>query len=368
MRHYVLWDEAQARLIQYEKETGRQTNFAAACSLLWNEGKSHCGEALPTVDFMDWDFTDLSAFHALLGSMPVDISFFLRSERGFSGPSDEMKESMNVLPIKIASHQEKRLHSHTSFEFLYVLKGAACVWTQGGAVHCAEGTMCILAPQFVHDVNAAPDSEVISLAFWPHSLEAVLRKLLAGENIIMRFFQKCFDPGGPGYVQLRLTPNRLAKRVVACIFAEGYSQERYARELRDGYIEMLITYALRECAEVPAGHERRSGKTGVPMASVLMYLQNHYRTTSLSEVARVFHYEPDYLSRQIKAATGRRYVDLILELKLNEAKRLLRGTDLSMEQIAERAGFHSAVHFSRLFREKEGLPPAAYRKQTVGKG
>ena len=368
MHHYVLWGEVQERLLQYEKDTGRQTNFAGACSSLWEEGRSHCAETLPTVDFMDWDFTDLSAFHALLGSMPVDISFFLRSEQGFSGPSEEMREAMNVLPIKIVSHQQKRLHSHTSFEFLYVLKGAACVWTQGGAVHCSEGTMCILAPQFVHDVNAAPDSEVISLAFWPHSLVTVLQKLLAGENIIMRFFQKCFEPEGPGYVLLHLTPDRLAKRVVACIFAEGYSRERYARELRDGYIEMLMTYALRECAETPGEHSRRSGKTGVPMASVLMYLQNHYRTTSLSETARVFHYEPDYLSRQIKAATGRRYVDLILELKLNEAKRLLRGSGLSMEQIAERAGFHSAVHFSRIFREKEGLPPAAYRKQTVGKG
>ncbi len=368
MRHYVLWGEAQERLVQYEKEHGRPAHFAGALSLLWEEGRSHCAETLPTVDFMDWDFTDLSAFHALLDSMPVDISFFLRSERGFSGPPPEMKEAMNVLPIKIASHQQKRLHSHTSFEFLYVLKGSACVWNQGGAVHCSQGTLCLIAPQFVHDVNAAPDSEVISLAFWRHSLEAVLQKLLAGENIVAQFFQKCFEPQGPGYVLLHLTPDRLVNRVVACIFAEGYSHDLYARELRDGYIEMLMTYALRACAEVPAEPDRRSGRTGVPMASVLMYLQNHYRTTSLSEVAKAFHYEPDYLSRQIKAATGRRYVDLILELKLNEAKRLLRGTDLSMEQIAERAGFHSAVHFSRIFREKEGLPPAAFRKQAVGKG
>lgn len=368
MHHYVLWDEVQARLIQYEKEHGRPVHFAGALSLLWEEGRSHCAGTLPTVDFMDWDFTDLSAFHALLGSMPVDISFFLRSERGFSGPSEEMQEAMNVLPFKIASHQQKRLHSHTSFEFLYVLKGSACVWTQGGAVHCSQGTMCILAPQFVHDVNAAPDSEVISLAFWTHSVEAILQKLLAGENILMQFFRKCFDPEGPGYVLLHLTPDRLVNWIVSSIFSEGYSRALYAGELRDSYIELLFTYALRGCAQAPGGHSRSGGKAGVPMASVLRYIQDHYRTTSLAETARGFHYEPDYLSRQIKAATGRRYVDLIFELKLSEAKHLLTETDLPMEQVAERSGFRSAVYFSRVFREKVGLPPSTFRRRSVGKG
>ena len=49
--------------------------------------------------------------------------------------------------------------------------------------------------------------------------------------------------------------------------------------------------------------------------------------------------------------------------KIDEAKKLLRDTDQTMEQIAEHIGFGSAVHFSRTFRKKLGISPSEYRGQ-----
>lgn len=54
-------------------------------------------------------------------------------------------------------------------------------------------------------------------------------------------------------------------------------------------------------------------------------------------------------------------------MKLDEAKRLLRATSLSMEQIAAQTGFGSAVHLSRTFRKKVGGLPVGISGSIVGK-
>lgn len=363
MRYYVLWGEVQDRLEQWHREHGTATDFAHALSLLWDEGRAHEGECLPKVDFASWNLEKIEEFHTLMQNLPVDISFFLEAEEGFSEPSDSMREAMNVLPIKIAAYQEESLHTHNNYEFLYVLKGKGYVKTQNGTMVCPEGTLCLIAPDFTHDVLAGPRSEVISLAFWRESVENILQKLLKKENIMTEFFRNSLNRDGAGYVLLNLPPKIRVYGIVQNIFQEGYSKAEYAKELCSSYIELLFSYALRACADLPETHIQEGKKPRIPMAAVMKYIQDHYRTTSLAEVAAAFHYEPDYLSRQIKGCMGKGYVDLVLQLKLEEAKRLLHGTQLTMDQIAEQTGFGSAVHFSRMFRKKTGFSPSEYRSR-----
>ena len=49
------------------------------------------------------------------------------------------------------------------------------------------------------------------------------------------------------------------------------------------------------------------------------------------------------------------------EARLGHAARLLESTDLSVERVAAASGFASPFHFSRVFRERYGMPPGAYR-------
>lgn len=362
MRHYVLWGEVQERLEHWAREHGAPTCFSHALSLLWEEGRAHTAPCLPAVDFSVWDLERMEDFHRLLDRMPVDISFFLESDGGFSTPPDSMRSAMNVLPIKIAAYQQEFLHSHDNFEFLYVMQGSGSIRTRSGAISCPEGTLCLIAPHFVHDVLADPGSEILSLAFWRESLESILQKLLRQENVMTEFFRSSLDQSGAGYVLLDLLPTRRVRAIVRSIFQEGYCGEPYAGALCTAFIEILFSYALRACADRPEAHVPRGKRSGVPMAAVMKYIQDHYRTTSLAEVAAVFHYEPDHLSRQIRACMGKSYMELVLQLKVEQAARLLRHTHLTMEQVAEQSGFGSAVHLSRTFRKKTGMSPSEFRR------
>ena len=53
--------------------------------------------------------------------------------------------------------------------------------------------------------------------------------------------------------------------------------------------------------------------------------------------------------------------------RLQEGKRLLIETDLSLSQISTILGFSSASYFSQSFRKAEGISPVEYRKANVSK-
>lgn len=58
---------------------------------------------------------------------------------------------------------------------------------------------------------------------------------------------------------------------------------------------------------------------------------------------------------------GRSPMRELREARLRHAARLLEGTDLSVERVAAASGFASPFHFNRVFRERYGMPPGAYR-------
>lgn len=69
------------------------------------------------------------------------------------------------------------------------------------------------------------------------------------------------------------------------------------------------------------------------------------------------------LVRRFAEAFGRSIGQEIARVRIEEAKRLLAATDLPLARIAERTGYVSNPHFSKVFRKHVGATPSAYRKQ-----
>ncbi len=56
---------------------------------------------------------------------------------------------------------------------------------------------------------------------------------------------------------------------------------------------------------------------------------------------------------------------VLLDFRLDEACRLLRHGDESIEQVAEECGFANRYYFSRMLKRRRGTSPAAYRRAEV---
>lgn len=79
--------------------------------------------------------------------------------------------------------------------------------------------------------------------------------------------------------------------------------------------------------------------------------------------ASALHISPVYLSRVVRQVTGRTVIDYINHMLLMEASFLLRTSELSIAQIADRLHFADTPSFSKFFSRMKGQSPRAFREQ-----
>ncbi|MDF2661124.1 MAG: transcriptional regulator, partial [Paenibacillus sp.] len=75
------------------------------------------------------------------------------------------------------------------------------------------------------------------------------------------------------------------------------------------------------------------------------------------------HMAVSTLRALVKQQTGFSLGEYVNLVKITEAKRLLRGTDIPVNEIGSRLGFDDPAYFSRLFRKHTGVSATAFRKR-----
>lgn len=127
----------------------------------------------------------------------------------------------------------------------------------------------------------------------------------------------------------------------------------YFRELR----EVLELEASQGAQEAPL---REQGGL-LPLA--LSYIQEHFREDiTLARLGQAMHVHPVHLSRVLTQQYGKSYREIVSELRLKEAKRLLRETYLPIHTVAEAVGHSKASYFSEWFKKHTGASPQEFRE------
>lgn len=94
------------------------------------------------------------------------------------------------------------------------------------------------------------------------------------------------------------------------------------------------------------------------------YVDNHYQENlTLKDIAKKFYMNPAYLGQLFKKEYGIYFRDYNRQVRINEAKKRLRQTDLRVYEIAEEVGFENPDYFVTQFRKEVGMTPMNYRKE-----
>ncbi|MCV6592047.1 MAG: AraC family transcriptional regulator [Silicimonas sp.] len=86
-------------------------------------------------------------------------------------------------------------------------------------------------------------------------------------------------------------------------------------------------------------------------------------TEGVQHYAALLGVTPTHLSRVCRKVSGRPALDILVDRRHFEAKRLLSDTKMQISQIAQSCGFASAAYFTRAFRARTGLSPSEFRNQ-----
>ena len=103
-------------------------------------------------------------------------------------------------------------------------------------------------------------------------------------------------------------------------------------------------------------------RVNATIAAVESYVERYfYLDVSLSELAKMYHYNEKYLGTLFKKQVGVSFHDYLNARRLYRSRMLLEQSDDSILSIATRVGFNNVTYFNRLFKEVYGKTPSQLR-------
>lgn len=125
--------------------------------------------------------------------------------------------------------------------------------------------------------------------------------------------------------------------------------------------EQMENYLVRVAQQI----ESMENKNSKQVQMVLDVIQQQYLNydCSADSLSDALHISFRQINRILREATGRTFKDYLIQLRINEACRLLRETDKPIAEVMKASGYISASQFFKSFSALIGKTPSVYRKE-----
>jgi two-component system response regulator YesN len=116
-------------------------------------------------------------------------------------------------------------------------------------------------------------------------------------------------------------------------------------------------------------NSRMQGKYGDVILKAKQFIEKNYASqdTCLSSVSEQVHLSPNHFSTIFSQECGVTFIEYLTEVRIEQAKKLLKTTDMKGSDIAYETGFSDPHYFSFIFKKTTGLSPREYRNSEQTK-
>ncbi len=126
-------------------------------------------------------------------------------------------------------------------------------------------------------------------------------------------------------------------------------------------ISDILTSMILEKGYIP--DQKQYDRYKQDMTYAISYIENHFdQNIKLEEIADFLHISKYYFIKIFKNYTGTTPYEYLINFRINTSKELLKSTQLSMDEVANRVGYPDASSFIRSFKKTVGLTPSKYRR------
>lgn len=257
-------------------------------------------------------------------------------------------------------------HRHSYIEMIYVYSGQCLQSINNSPVLMQQGDICLLDTQVLHTIEPASANDIIincliSKKYFDH----ILLGRLAGNDLFSSFFIRAFYQANASgnYIQFNAANTHKVEHLFADILCEYFEPSFCSEEVINSYMVLIFSELLRSYVQ-DAISENYQALQNTKISDVILYVQNHCQTTSLTATANHFHFHPNYLSTVIKKLTGRNFMAILHEARIKKASVLLKNSTIPIVEIANDVGYENVNFFYRLFKQHYGVTPAEYREKN----
>lgn len=273
--------------------------------------------------------------------------------------SREYINYVQKIPVNLSflNIKDYPIHWHFATEIIYVLKGTLMVYINSVKYEIHEGQMEIINVDEVHHIfSNDSDNKVLIFHIDPNFFEKYYADI---EN--MFFYTNSSTPSSQvsdEYEDLRTYLARILCEAVQ-------KQEGYDKEVENLLVDLLyhlinnFNYLIVEKEEL-----KEDVNLFQRYHTIYKYISNNYNSNiTLQDIAEKAFLSPQYLSHEIKYATGYSFTDLINLTRVEESVKLLLGTDKTISEISEEVGFSHTRYYNKNFKLQYKITPLQFRKR-----
>jgi two-component system response regulator YesN len=133
------------------------------------------------------------------------------------------------------------------------------------------------------------------------------------------------------------------------------------QDLADWFIGWIPVYL-----QYKRQHSRQKLRTEI-QAVIHSILEQYNLPLKVTDLAAKVGFTENYLSILFKKETGETITDYMMHVRMKKARELLKDPENKIYEISEQIGYTDPNHFSRTFKQIEGMYPTEFRKLYLGK-
>lgn len=190
-----------------------------------------------------------------------------------------------------------------------------------------------------------------------------LEELIAAGRMPVEF--PFFDYSGVPFIQLEEAAITAVADFVGKIAEELSQHKQGCEKAIRMYLYLLLLEVKRSYIAQQLHLTATDTRNTYLVPRFMKLVSQHFLTKKrVADYAVMLGVTPNHLNRTVKEVTGHTASEAIADMLVQEAKAVLRYTDVAISEISYQLNFSDPAGFNRFFREQTGQTPLSYRKNA----
>ena len=281
-----------------------------------------------------------------------------------------VKDILNFMTINIDPEYVDVVELHDFWEIVYIESGEAIAMADDREVPLLPGDVIFHKPGEVHSIKSANGTTAKAFFICFHSTNKAAKIFeslkISLESEQKKMIYRLYDEARKIY----LSRKKYYHSVIFSSSALSPNAPTGAQQLFKIHLEEFLISVIQlveKRANVITYESKEQLEELIYQKMVEKITESVYSVVSVEEVCSEFNYGKTYLSQLFKRHSGLSIMQYYNELKVKEAKKLIKDGKLTMSKISEQLGFNNQYYFSRVFKKVVGISPSDYKEKVASK-
>lgn len=297
------------------------------------------------------------------GNDKIDRSIYMSDSSNVINSKKLLENGKLITVRKHTRFVEFPEHKHDYVEVVYMCSGSTTHIINGKEIKLNCGEILFLNQHAKQKIKRAEKDDIaINFIILPEFFDKMINMLGQEETPLRKFIIDCLcDGNSTSYLHFKVADILPIQNLIENLIFTLIHDTPNKGKINETTMTLLFLQLMNYTERLNIGDNEND-----VVISTLRYIEENYKSGSLTEIADSLHIDIYTLSKEIKRKTGKNYTKLLQEKRLNKAAFLLKNSDMKISTVAEKIGYDNFSYFHRIFQKAFGMTPKKYRDCKYG--